>query len=406
MDLMLHQVCHWAALRVASLPGSHPLHKTFKVRARQYIKTHRSLMHKLVAILGIMPSIVKMISPVWSAPAYEIKARVMMSAPGGDGGIAAIAEDEGQIFSDGSGQEGKVGAAAVMCKWGQRDKILRYSLGTLMEHTVFEAGAVGVLMALHFLRSERGIWRATIRLDNQAVLGALSIHKPKPAQIIIDKIIVQIEETWQRARHPAFRLEIGWIKGHSGVERNEKADQEAKKAAGGQASRACMLPRFLMEEPLLLSTSALQQAFDVGLLSRWRNVWVTFPRYMRISRIDVTMPSKGFHKLMLGLDRTQTSIIMQFRTGHFLLQKHLFCINKASSPNCLMCHQEEELVHHFLFECMTWHHERWYLGKELGSLAKAVDCMLNMKKGVTELLRFIGQTTRLKQIYGEVPQPV
>ena len=55
-----------------------------------------------------------------------------------------------------------------------------------------------------------------------------------------------------------------------------------------------------------------------------------------------------------------------------------------------MCHQEEELVHHFLFECMTWCHERWYMGKELGSLAKAADCVLNMKKGVMELLRFIG----------------
>src|SRR6266481_8557687 len=192
----------------------------------------------------------------------------MMSELVGDGGIAEIAEDEVQLFSDGSGQEGKVGAAAVMCKWGQRDKILRYSLGTLTEHTVFEAEAVGVLMALHLLRSEWGIRRATIHLDNQAVLGALSIRKPKPAQTIIDKIIAQIKETWQQARHPAFRLEIGWIKGHSGVEGNEKADQEAKKAAGGQASRVRMLLRFLMEEPLLLSTSALRQAFDAGLPSR------------------------------------------------------------------------------------------------------------------------------------------
>src|SRR6266481_8815110 len=391
MDLMLHRVCHWAALRVASLPRSHPLHKTFKVRAREYIKTHRSLMHELVAILGIMPSIVETISPVWSAPAYEIKVRVMMSELVGDRGIAEIAEDEVQIFSDGSGQEGKVGAAVVMYKWGQRDKILRYSLGTLMEHTVFEADAVGVLMALHLLRSERGIQRATIRLDNQAVLGALSIRKPKPAQIIIDEIIVQIEETWQQARHPTFRLEIGWIKGHSRVEGNEKANQEAKKAAGGQASRVRMLPRFLMEEPLSLSTSALRQAFNAGLLSRWRNVWATFPRYMRISRIDVTMLSKGFHKLMLDLDRTQTSILMQFRTGHVLLQKHLFHINKASLPNCLTCHQEEESVHHFLFECMTWHHKRWYMGKELGSSAKAADCVLNTKKGVTELLRLLGK---------------
>src|SRR6266481_5437211 len=129
-----------------------------------------------------MPSTVETISPVQSAPAYKIKVRVMMSELVGDGGIAEIAEDEVQIFSDGSGQDGKVGAAVVMCKWGKRDKILRYSLGTLMEHTVFEAEAVGVLMALHLLRNKWGIRRATIHLDNQAVLGVLSICKPKPAQ--------------------------------------------------------------------------------------------------------------------------------------------------------------------------------------------------------------------------------
>jgi len=45
---------------------------------------------------------------------------------------------EVQLYSDGSGIDGKVGSAAVMVKRGQGPIMLRYSLGQLMEHTVYE----------------------------------------------------------------------------------------------------------------------------------------------------------------------------------------------------------------------------------------------------------------------------
>ena len=47
-------------------------------------------------------------------------------------------------------------------------------------------------------------------------------------QGIIDEILAQIDNIWWRARHPAFQLEISWVKGHSRVEGNEKVDGEAK----------------------------------------------------------------------------------------------------------------------------------------------------------------------------------
>jgi hypothetical protein len=93
-----------------------------------------------------------------------------------------------RLFSDSSGLDGGVGTAAVMYRPGQGPRVLRFHLSPLTDHTVFEAEAVGVILALHMLHFERDTKRAIIQLDNQAVLGALSLRGPRPSQYLIDEI--------------------------------------------------------------------------------------------------------------------------------------------------------------------------------------------------------------------------
>jgi len=95
---------------------------------------------------------------------------------------------------------------------------------------------------------------------------------------------------------------------------------------------------------------------------------------------------------------------MQFWMGHVPLNKYLFRIGKLSSPICPTCKQGEKSTHHYLVEYITWRYERWHMGKELGNAARSADCMLNSRKGVKQLLRFVGQTARFKQVFGDVPQ--
>jgi len=238
VHLMLHRICHRAATRLASLPVLHPLYKLYRIRAKHYIKTHRSPLHELAASYSITPERMETRDLARLPPAYEVKARITLAGQDEEqdtGGV--LGDGEVELYSDGSGLDGMAGAAAVMFKGAQGAKTLRYSLGQLTEHTVYEVEAVGVILTLHMLGSERNIQRATIRLDNKAVLGALTECRSRPAQMIIDEIISKMESVWHCASDPAFRLEIGWVKGHSGNEGNEKADLEAREAAKGRSSR-------------------------------------------------------------------------------------------------------------------------------------------------------------------------
>ena len=109
---------------------------------------------------------------------------------------------------------------------------------------------------------------------------------------------------------------------------------------------------------------------------------------------------------MTGLSGSQASIIMQLRTGHVPLSKHLSCICKADTAICPHCQQDEESVHHYLFDYAAWRHERWHMGQSLGRKAKSMDCALNTRKGIKEVVRFMGRTARFKSVFGEIPQPV
>ena len=117
------------------------------------------------------------------------------------------------------------------------------------------------------------------------------------------------------------------------------------------------------------------------------------------------MPLNGFWKLMMELSRSQASIIMQLQTGHIPLRKHLSHICKADMAICPHCQQDEESVHHYLFDCTAWRHECWHMGQSLGRKAKSVVCTLNTQKGVKEVVRFVGCTARFKSVFGEIPQP-
>jgi len=161
---------------------------------------------------------------------------------------------------------------------------------------VFKVEAVRVLLALHLLGLECQLDRVTIRLNNQVVIAALSLHKPKPAQSIIDGVLLQAEEIWKQLAWPSYRLEVAWVRGHNGTQGNEMANQEAKEAAWGGVQEGASHPPFLIGLPLPLSIFTLHQAFSADLADRWKALWKALPCFRKLSRINPSLPSNGFHK--------------------------------------------------------------------------------------------------------------
>ena len=168
---------------------------------------------------------------------------------------------------------------------------------------MFEAEAVGLLPGLHMLKYEHDAPQAIIQLDNQAVLGALHICKPSPAQAIIDEIIMQMKRNWAGISNPAYMPDVTWVWGHSGVEGNERVNHKAKEASKGCSSQKRNLPKFLTKVPLLMSISAQWQEFNSELARRWKHEWMKSPQYARISQIDPNHAIKLFLEANGGIQQ-------------------------------------------------------------------------------------------------------
>ncbi|KAF8558627.1 hypothetical protein OG21DRAFT_1481317 [Imleria badia] len=86
------------------------------------------------------------------------------------------------IYTDGSGIEGNIGAAAVLYTSNRNPRLLRYHLGKDNEHTVYKAKAVGLTLAAQLLLMEcdldlPSIYSSTIKQPSNPVMSLC----PSPA---------------------------------------------------------------------------------------------------------------------------------------------------------------------------------------------------------------------------------
>ncbi|KIO00313.1 hypothetical protein M404DRAFT_29688 [Pisolithus tinctorius Marx 270] len=95
-------------------------------------------------------------------------------------------KDRTLIFTDGSRTEDGVGAAAVLYEDYQHITTLRYHLGNASQHTVFEAKATALLLAVHLLGTRMEVtYPATILVDNQAVIRLSERPSARPGHYLL-----------------------------------------------------------------------------------------------------------------------------------------------------------------------------------------------------------------------------
>jgi ribonuclease HI len=331
-----------------------------------------------------------------------------------------------RVYTDGSAINGQVGAAAVLFIGEREKKVVHYHLGTTDEHTVYEAEIVALTLGLEALRQlNRDLPDPYVGLDNQAAIKALDNQNPHPSHYLLDhahNLAQQIHAKQYNRTHATERrdayiqgipwvpetnnstsLEIHWTPGHADIHGNERADEEANTAAEGTTSLRKHLPAYLRHQPLPLSISATRQKLNSQLKDKWREEWHKSPRYSRAKRSFAAYPSAAFFKLTQGLNRRQSSLLIQLRTQHIALNHHLHRINKANSPDCQHCGSDTpETIQHFLLECPKYRYERQVLINKLGRDANSISYLTTVKKAVRPLLTFIHATKRLEKTFGSV----
>jgi ribonuclease HI len=409
VDLMLEKICYRGLIRICSLPETHPLCNLIQDYFDKPTRKQPTPLHNLLRIFNIDPRLVETISPPIRPPTHR-NVFITEMATNRDDSIAVEAADDAEIkvFVDSSGLDGQAGASAVLYRKGREnpEKILRYHLGTLDTHTNYEAEGVALLMAIWLLRNQHvlGNLFVTIYIDSQAIVKAINANKSRPGQYLIESIIRLVEHFYQNRNRD--RLRIRWISAHSDVVGNERADEEAKRAAQGESTPVQFLPP-LLRHPLPYSVSALKQNHLKKLRSQWLEKWKTSPRYDKISRFDDSLPMSNFAKICEGLTRAQRSLLVQIRTGHVPLNKYLFQIKRADTDKCTACtqitgQQVTETVKHFLFECPAYHQQRHVLDVKLGRNSRDLQSIFQNVDHTKALIRYIAQTGRLKRTFGNM----
>jgi hypothetical protein len=224
-----------------------------------------------------------------------------------------------------------------------------------------------------------------IFVDNQSSIQAIDKPKQQSGQYIISNILESLDEL--QAQRPNLEFRIEWVPGHMDIDGNEKADEEAKRAACEKITEE--------QAPLhhkLKSSQVTRINEDIGTTARTK--WNTGKENARQHR-QLTRPQrfKTGTRLYGGLPRKQQANLIRLRTGHCRLNSYLHRLNIIDDPSC-ECGRGVENVKHFLLLCKKYEGERKELKKKVGGRNMRMGSLLGDPKLVKSTLEYVEETGR------------
>ena len=403
---MTHLIDKWrhrATVRLATLPPEHALFKAVNRKLAAVVRKHRSPINTLLATYGCDPRKMEKLPAISRDPTLHGTLPFEISiADNREDSIRETehAEEEIQIFTDGSALNGKVRAAAVLLRAGNAPRVLHIHLGPESEHTVHEAELAGMLLGMHLISMEkRGNTTFALGVDNQAAIRAFNSTMRRPGHHLAREIIRIANMLSKQNTRNAYKLTLHWTAGHEGLEGNELADKEAKRAAEGLTTDKPLLPPYL-RKPLLINPAAVKRLHNDILMSKWTKTWRESDRGRRYTRLEESTPSKKLLNLSKHpeLSRADASRIAQFRLGHAPINEYLKRIGRVDSARCPACSEDVETAEHFLLRCENYAHERWALARHASKLRKpmTIQTLLGHPEMTIALAKYIKATSRFK----------
>ena len=281
------------------------------------------------------------------------------------------------IYTDGSGIEGQIGAAAYS---PQTSTAIQEYLGPDTTANVFTAELTAIKLATEIINSQNHEnLRCNIYADSQAALKALNKPGRQSGQSIIAEII---GNTKNIKRSRPMDLTLTWIPGHVGIPGNERADAEAKKAA---------LSKVRNQTNTQIRRLKSAQIMDINA----RTATLALEKPDRRRRFAISIPgcNKAGSHIYGNLSRSQTATLARLRTGHCRLNHYLHRFNIIEDPRCT-CGHPKETVQHFLLECHDHNTPRHTLIARVGPRNMRVGKLLSDTRFIRDTIKYVEETKR------------
>ena len=376
--------------RMTTTADNHPIHAWITRALRHGGPPHTSNLGNLIKhypeyIQPNMEHIAAYIRPPWwkSAAITEIsRASKDEAAKAHQQRLRQISAQDLIIYTDGSGHNGRIGAAI----YSPTTRVTKGEyLGTDDTHNVYAAELTAIQMAVALFEEKTDEYtNAYVFTDNQSAIQAVDSPMRQSGQYIIKEILDTIDRIHEAK--PTCTIHIEWVPGHKNVEGNERADQAAKAAA-----TSCTTP------PTTRMKSAQNRSIQSMAKTKWETEWKTGRENARRLRNMSQHPDTTTGPTLYGAlqQRKHVVLITRLRTGHCHLNEYLYRFNKIETPEC-ECGAGKETVDHFLLNCELYDEERDELRRRVGVQGMRSSVLLGDNKIIKNTVEYIEKTGRFK----------
>jgi kelch-like protein 2/3 len=229
------------------------------------------------------------------------------------------------IYTDGSKDNDKVGAAATCCGAHKQIRLPKSS-------SIYTAELYALQMAFN-IAMQSPHTHFVIFTDSLSSLSALNGNK------LDHPSIIELLEKHSRLVLQGNSITLAWLPSHVGIKGNDKADSLAKGA--------------LRMEITNVKIPYTDLKFNVNnyMQNKWQALWDTFPN----NKLHIIQPKVNCTSV--NLDKRRDDIVInRARIGHTFLT-HAYLLRGEQAPECVPC-DTNVTVKHILIDCIDYTHIR------------------------------------------------